>query len=375
MILHLSDLHFAPRHLKWVVMAMEHAIAVARDRRIDAWVISGDSFDATQGIHEPCVAEYLRLCRVLADIAPGAVLYGTASHDHPGSLEMLRTIGGKHPIYVADQPATCEIAGVLFSFLPSLNKADPAVMDLGPRQWVQARMLEFSDQNSTARISGTPTVLVTHGTVTNCLTESKYAMVSPDHEFDVATLATANADAVMLGHIHKHQSWHHGHSTIAYAGSIARLVHGHHDDVGCLLWDVRPDGATFERIICPSRKLMEIEFDGPPDLEKLREATADLDADTAVRIRWDVDQEYAHIVDQEAMREILQGAGEVKLEGTINPVVSVRAAGIGAQMPLHEKLEHWARTTGDEDRVDELQRRLDLLLVERDPQGIADGIG
>ncbi len=399
-ILHLSDLHFCSKHLKWVNCAMSAAVQIAADEKIDAWIISGDSFDATMPVHEPTVDRYAQHLRLLADISPGLVLYGTASHDHPGSLDFVRTIGGRYPIELVSSPGQYVLeyleddvsiyrpqawtnveklpvhissnTRLLVSAMPSLNKALPEVMSKGPREWVQEYMTSWAQGNAQARNQRIPTLLVTHGTVTGCETESKHAMVSPDHEFSIATLASCGASATMLGHIHKHQHWSSGGSTgrgpqvIAYAGSLTRLVYGQHDPAGCLLWDVEANGASFEFRELPSRRLLEITFDGAPDLAKLAQATADVDKDTAVRVRWDVDEEHAHTVDRAGIASVLARAGEVKLEGTINPVVSVRAKGIGGEMTMRERLAAYLATTGDLDSADELHERYQMMVADGD---------
>lgn len=374
-ILHLSDLHYCRKHLQWVEKAMDRAIYVAVERGCDAWVISGDSFDSTMPVHEDAVSAYLKkIVRLKNQVGPGLVLYGTQSHDHPGSLDAVRSLGGRHPVYLADKPEQVAISEygewvspdvprskVVFSAMPSLNKADPKVIVIGAQEWVRRHMEAWQLQNRFSRENGIPTVLVTHGTVVGCKTESQYAMVSPDHEFTLETLRLADASATMLGHIHKHQSWSEHGCPIAYPGSLTRLVHGHHDKTGCLIWDVGAMGASFEFIELPARRLLEITFDGPPDVEKLAEATADIDEDTSVRVRWDVDQEHAHEVDKAALQAVLAAAGEVRLEGSINPIVSVRSPGIGVAGTLADKLAAWAKTTGDESLVEGLVDRLDVL--------------
>jgi len=380
---HISDLHYSPKHLKWVDRAMVAAVDRATKEGCDAAVIAGDSFDHGMGVHEPAVLAYVTQVARLADTMPTVVLYGTASHDRPGSLDILRTLRRKFPIHVADRPRAlllqagewyeidedCDFSpnasakagdGVFFA-LPSLNKANPAIMEHGAQHYVGNIMQRFAIIAAAARQHGLPTTLVTHGTVNGSLTESKFAIVSPDHEFAEELLFRSGADAIMTGHIHAHQDWHEGTQIIAYPGSLARLVHGDHDPKGWLLWDIEPGSVAYRFIPSPTRQLLEIEFDGPPDMGELGQLAADATEDDAVRIRWTVDQEYAATVDKPAIRALFGHCDAVKLEGTVLPIQSVRAAGISRAATLDEKLAYWLKTTGDEDQQQALEDRLEML--------------
>ncbi|TNY03497.1 hypothetical protein, partial [Escherichia coli] len=71
-------------------------------------------------------------------------------------------------------------------------------------------------------------------------------MAGFDHEFTTGALFSAAAQAILLGHIHRHQAWTQGEGErrqrIAYAGSIGRFHHGEQGDKGFLLWELGPDG-------------------------------------------------------------------------------------------------------------------------------------
>jgi len=377
-ILHISDLHYCAKHLHWVDRAMAHAVATAIAEACDLAVIAGDSFDSALSIHEPAFVAWLRQVLALAEHMPVVVLQGTHSHDRPGSLDVLKALPSAHRIIVADEIGEYEEAGVRICTLPSLNKADPDVMVAGPVAWTAAVLAEFADDHDGT--PGLPSILVTHGTVTGCTTESGYAMVSPDHEFSLAALAAADCDAVMLGHIHRHQAWplvrtpSGAQTTIAYPGSLARLVHGHHDPVGFLIWEVdpgRPVQCEFHQ--SPARQLLEVEFPGLPNMADLRELAAQVQPDDAVRIRWSADEEHAHAVDKQAIRDLFSGAESCKLEPRVLPVQRVRAAGIGRAVTLADKLGHWSATTGSAAALPGMVARLHQV-QSMDPAAIVAGI-
>jgi exonuclease SbcD len=368
-----SDLHYCQRHLEHVDKAFAFAVNDAIARKAELAVLSGDSFDSAINVHEPAVAAFLGRVKTLADAMPVIVLAGTQSHDRPGALNVLRTLGGNHEVFVGDQ--ICQVAWtdsgwvrspghaftgalphgskVLFSILPSINrgviaaavgaenvaeKASEAIYDLC-RGWAVT--------NLSARQNGIGTVMITHGTVNGAMTECAHALVSIDHEFTAGTLFAAETAAVMIGHIHAHNSWEHGGRRIAYPGSITRLIHGHAADTGYLMWDVQADKSSFEFIKTPAKRLLELTFPGPPDMDELRRAAADA-AGSYTRIRFSVDEESRHQVDRKAIEAIFASAAELKIEARVLPVQRTRAAGIGQALTLADRLRHWCDLTQSE---------------------------
>jgi exonuclease SbcD len=383
-IAHASDLHYCEKHLAWVDKAFEAFVDGAIAAGCEAAIISGDSFDHQLHVHDAAVHFFLGRISSLLDRMPVLVLQGTFSHDRPGSLEVLRTLRGKHPVYVADKIKQVALVDgdwreseeysftpgpfeqlrptLIVSCLPSIHKGTVKAMagdDSTPAQLVEQVCAGWAEVNLAARAASIPTVLVTHGTVNGSVTESRYAMVSPDHEFSPGVLFSAQASAVMVGHIHAHNAWEHERRRIAYPGSITRLVHGHNDQTFWLDWVVEADSSEFACVPTPARELISIDFDGPPDLEQLRTA-AETCAGAYVRVRWSVDEEHRHSIDAAAIREILASACEVKLEGRVNPIQRTRAEGLTRTESLSDKLAIWGKaadtdTTALQDRLTDLQ--------------------
>lgn len=377
-IAHLADIHYCPKHLKWVDRSMHAAIERAIDEECDLAVIAGDSFDAGMGAHEPAFRAYLERVVRLSSAMPVIDLQGTLSHDRPGMLAVLRAIPTRYPVLVADEPGVwvldtwqwhrvlgatqlTDTAAAVVCCLPSLNKADPTVQQIGARAYVEHLMADFRILAEAAREQGIPSILVTHGTVSGSVTESNFAMVSPDHEFTTETLWSAGTDAVMLGHIHKHQSWLDSGRVIAYPGSLARLVHGDHEPKGWCLWEIKPDNARYWFVEAPTRQLLEIEFDGPPDMDDLATLAKQAGENDAVRIRWTVDAEFSALIDKAAIRTLFGHCDSVKIEATVLDVQSVRAAGISRALTLEDKLGYYLKTTGDEQKHQALADRLQRL--------------
>jgi DNA repair protein SbcD/Mre11 len=240
--------------------------------------------------------------------------------------------------------------------VPTVNKAMvAAAVGAGAAaeatgEQLAALLAGFAPGHRAARQQGVPTIGVSHGTVFGCLSEHGVPMAGFDHEFTTGALFAAEAQAFMLGHIHRHQAWlqagRAGRQRVAYAGSIGRFHYGEEGEKGFLIWEVDADEARFDLVPTPARRTVDIVFEGKPDLEALRKAAAEQDiAGAHVRVRWTVADEDRHEVDRALIQRELGCAAEVKLEGRIVPVVRTRAAGISRAVNLADKVRQWALVT------------------------------
>ncbi|KQP23348.1 metallophosphoesterase family protein [Pseudorhodoferax sp. Leaf267] len=374
-IAHLSDLHYGTRTLEEADRCLAHAVDRIGALGVDAAVLSGDATDHALALHSPAAARLLTQLRRLADHCPVLVLQGTYAHEPPGALDVLRTLGGRHPIHVADRIQQLALtqaghwtasaawcfdvlpadAAAVFCCVPTVNKATVAAAvgaaqagaELGDQ--LATLLAGFAPSHRAARARGLPTIGVSHGTVFGCLSEHGVPTAGFDHEFTTGALFAAEAQAFLLGHIHRHQAWRQhdacGTQCIAYAGSIGRFHHGEEGDKGFLLWQVEAHRADCRLVPTPARLTVDIVFAGRPDLDALRLAAArEAVAGASVRVRWTIADEERCAVDRAAMLRILAGATDVQLEGRIVPLARARAPGI-AQLPsLADKVQAWART-------------------------------
>ena len=114
-----------------------------------------------------------------------------------------------------------------------------------------------------------PTIGVSHGTVTGCVTEHGVPMAGFDHEFTTGSLFAAQAQAFMLGHIHRHQT---GSRTAVWC--LCRfdraLPPRRAGDKGFVLWEVGASVTRFELVPTPARRTVDLFFEGKPDLRGSR---------------------------------------------------------------------------------------------------------
>jgi exonuclease SbcD len=398
-IAHLSDVHYCEKYLGEADQCMEFAVEHLFRDSPDLIVLSGDLFDHRLDQNSRAFIAAVRRVSELGGLAPVLILQGTFSHDAPGALDVFRHVDSSYPIHVADRirQVLWHTAGsgrfvesdgwafddeleraagqdnsgdVLISCLPSINKGAVAAA-VGAENAAEATgehvanlLAAWAENHRKARAAGIPTIVVSHGTVSESVTEHGVPMAGLDHEFTTGSLFAAWADAVMLGHIHKHQYWQResvaeGRQVIAYPGSLGRLHFGEVDPKGFILWDIKPGAPRFQFIATPAKRLVEVSFPGTPDMDELRKVAAEA-AGAHVRVRWTVDEEHRASIDKDAIAAMFTTAAAVKLEGTIAPVQRQRAAGIGQAATVADKLARWCEIT--ESAPEPLLER--LVLVE-----------
>lgn len=398
---HFSDLHYAPDNLVESDRCFGFAVSDAIARGAAVGVVSGDSTDHRLDAHAPSLNALAMQIHRLSNAMPVLMLQGTFSHEPPGTLDNFALMGGKHQIFVADRVSQVALIDgrfwasqgpvfsdeellrftgvhpeVVFTCLPTVNKGQLAASvgaleaGTGLGDVLAAFLAAAGRVNRQLRASGIRTVGVSHGTVNGCTTEHGVVMAGFDHEFSLTALFEAECDAFMLGHIHKEQQWERDGRLVAYPGSIGRFHYGEEGDKGYLTWDVEPGSATAKLVQTPSRQMVCIDFDGPPDMERLAEIAAAA-GDKFVRVRWQIDEEHRQAVDREAIKAMFAGAADLKVEARILPVVRSRAQGISLETTVEGKLARWCDLANVE--AGALQERLQLLAVV-DAEAIAAGV-
>src|ERR1700674_5777915 len=102
-VAHFSDLHYAGATLTEVYRCFSFAVDAAIARVADCAVISEDSTDHALEVHAPAVEALARNVRRLADHCAVLMLHGTFSHEPPGALNVVRLLGGRVRVHVADR--------------------------------------------------------------------------------------------------------------------------------------------------------------------------------------------------------------------------------------------------------------------------------
>jgi exonuclease SbcD len=363
-VFHASDLHYSGSRLEEADRCFAYAIERGIRAGVDVAIISGDSTDHTLDAHAPALLALAKRIKQLADQCPVLLLQGTFSHEPLGMLRILQLVGARHPIHIAEKIGMVALRNgqwsqfdgsydglqLLVTAMPTVNRADLAAV-VGPEAAPIAHgdklgdlLSSFAPMNDGARARGVPTVLVGHGTIDGAYTETGVPMAGLDHEFSLGALFAAGASAGMMGHIHQHQAWHRERNgvtqVIAYPGSIGRFHYGEHGQKCALLWSIDAWSAGFEVIETPSKRMIDIEFLGIPDLNQLHERAGEC-AGAFVRVRYQVDEEFSQCVDRAAIRAILAEAKEIHIEGQILPVQRQRCSGISTLITVAQRFARW----------------------------------
>jgi len=396
-----SDLHFSPNHLDEANRCFGFALARAIERNTSVGILSGDTFDHRVDLHHPCVAAVLGHVRNMADHMPALVLQGTNTHDTPGALNVFKTIGGKYPVFVADricQVALCQVSDgiewipsdgwqfdilpaktmALFACLPSINKGAVAaacgVEDAAQKagEYVSVLLSAWAAGHVQARRAGIPVVLVSHGTVSGSVTEQGVPMAGLDHEFTTGSLFSAQATATMLGHIHQHQEWENEGRRIAYPGSAGRLHFGELTDKGVLFWDLSADAADTEFVATPAKRLLQFEYEGPPDMDELASCAQHAEG-AHVRVRYSIDIEHRHSVDRKEIERMYLDAGAAvcRVQPNITQIQRSRAEGMTKAVDHTDRLAVWGRVT-DTDTAPLVDRL--MLLQAKEPDQVVNQV-
>lgn len=390
----MTDLHYCATNLEEADRCFTAAVTQAIDKNVDCAMITGDSTDHAMDAHSPAFVALAKQVQRLANHCPVLMLQGTFSHEPVGLLKILSMVGAKFPIAIAEKISTFGLTKskgfeliipnndyrLVCTAIPTLNKADIAAMtedSVGAAAEEAGRIISdllasLAPMNRALRLQGIASMVISHGTVMNCLTEHGVPMAGFDHEFTAGSLFSAGADAVALGHIHKHQSWESDtqgfRQTIAYGGSIGRFHYGEEDAKVWLEWHMTSSQASFVAYETPARRTIDIFFDGPPDMEKIRAAAAQCEG-AFVRVRYEVDAEHKQSVDRNAIKAILGSALHIQIEGTTLAIERVRAKGISTEPSLVGKLEKWCEATGT--KVGILPEML-TMIQNQDAQALVD---
>lgn len=394
---HISDLHYSDNNLKEADKCVGFSVEKCIEENVEVFFITGDSIDHRLDAHSPALMALMRRVKQMADHCPVFILQGTFSHEPPGFINVLGMIGAKYPIHIS---SSVEMVGLIdnqwmqfdplddtqpkfdlvVSSMPTVNKAD--LISLMPAESISSEMgnvvasvlASFGPQNANLRSLNIPTILVSHGTVSGSMNESGVPMAGPDHEFNLGALYSAGTDAVLLGHIHLMQMWERNfngiHQMIGYPGSPGRYHYGEIGEKYCLKWTVASNGVSVKKIVTPSRKMIDLEFTGVPDLTELQRIANEC-VDAYVRVKFEVDEEHLKSVDRKAIKEILETAAEVKIESSVLTIQRQRCAGISKLPSILERFMKWCELT--ETSKDGLSDRLTMLL-NQDAKMVAETI-
>lgn len=284
-ILHTGDLHIGnfpgPEdngenvRFKDICKCLDALVIGAKESKPDIAVIAGDIFHqarvwSDRGLKEQQTA--VRFLRELEKICPVVVMRGTPNHDSEEQFKTLdSTFYGDDSVHIITEPD----AGTYHSY--DGKKIQIACLPGFDRGYYRAKHPGLSKEEENEVFTkaieemiiglkaqcdaGSPTVLVSHYTITGCNMESGQTAFFSQFEPVVYpnTLAAADFDLVCFGHIHKPQQLD-GCKNTFYCGAISALnFNDEGQERGYWLHDIDEAGgvtSTFQQL--PTREYKTI---------------------------------------------------------------------------------------------------------------------
>lgn len=271
-IIHTADIHANREHWAEVCQSLDTIEADAEANGCDLFALSGDLADGPLANTEKDVFDALagRIQR-LANIAPVAMIYGTPTHDAPGSLEVFERIAAEHSIRILRPGKMYGLSQDTGSnSIRELNRdhgyMNPKAILFGvpepSKKWLLANQgavgKDEADQAARSAIralflglgamrrehADLPCILLYHGQVagsksgTGFKAEAGTGLVVTQDD-----LAAVGADYIALGDIHEPQQI--GDLPAYYPGSVYPKDFGETHQAGCNVFEI--EGADLFR--------------------------------------------------------------------------------------------------------------------------------
>jgi exonuclease SbcC len=248
---------------------MRRAGDAAIIEKVDLIVIAGDTFDGP--IHNSdkyffdAIVEEIRL---LADIAPVVVVYGTTTHDIEGSLAILTKLRSKFGIIILEPGQEYFLLenGNILTDRKHSNQAKALLFGVPEpsKKWLQSYFDEKTAAETAVRdglrslflglggirkqYPSLPCVLLYHGQVGGARLQTGDILDNASGmRPSIDDLSAVGADYIAMGDIHEPQ--HVGESIglpAYYPGSAYPVDFGETHDAGCNLVDLRRSGIEFD---------------------------------------------------------------------------------------------------------------------------------
>ncbi len=257
----------------------DYLVQQAQREKPDVILISGDLFDKSKLWSDTMLnlisAVAVRL-RLLAEVAPTILMFGTANHDSRQAFENISFMMIPNLIIIST-PQLLTVgtaAGPLqVGAVPGLDKGyfRTKLPGMSPEQENQvcSQMLEEIVTGLSVQLDEhVPSVLMAHYTVVGCeLDNGQHVFSQSDVVLPREALEASDFDLVCLGHIHRIQQIEHMRKPVFYSGAINGLTFNEEgQDKGFWLHNIEVEsiyhtyrGSQF--IETPSRELITLEVD------------------------------------------------------------------------------------------------------------------
>lgn len=286
-ILHTGDLHIGnfpgpekngenARFLD-ICKCLDALVEGAREQKPGIAVIAGDIFHqarvwSDRGLKEQQTA--VKFLRELSAICPVVVMRGTPNHDSESQFEMLKTaFEGDGEVKIITEPQVVEVFSGAYGWvqvacLPGFDRGyyraqHPGLSKEEENEVFTKAIADMIIGLKAQCTAGTPSVLVSHYTITGCNMESGQTAFFSQFEPVVYpdTLAAADFDLVCFGHIHRPQQLE-GCKNTFYCGAISQLnFNDEGQERGYWIHDIDGSGevkSTFQQLPTRQHKTLRL---------------------------------------------------------------------------------------------------------------------
>lgn len=392
-IAHISDPHVKPDAYELVVKSVDTIVAEHELNPFDLIAIPGDWWDAPiQNSERAMFALLVGQLKRLADCAPVVMIYGTPTHDAPGSLDILESIEAKYRITIL-RPGVMYGVMVTGENFRDVGEYDQKTHDMcgydailfgvpePQKKWLLANQEATGKDASDEAVrnalrslflglggmrkehSDLPCILLYHGDVYGATTAVGYSTASGS---GIAAsrddLAAVGADYYALGHIHEPQEipgLAGGYAGSMYPGSWGET---HQAGFNVVEIDVAPDyqdlfedvsgraAVRTSRVNFPHARLAHIKMPWKLDPSTgTRGPEESAIAGRRVWLEWIASSTEESEIEPEVWVDWLTSHGALegsKVTISIIPTETVRAAEIAEKKTLIEKIGVWAEASG-----------------------------
>lgn len=343
-VLHTGDLHIGnfpgpekngenARYLD-ICKCLDALVEGAREQKPGIAVIAGDIFHqarvwSDRGLKEQQTA--VKFLRELSAICPVVVMRGTPNHDSESQFEMLKTaFEGDGEVKIITEPQVVEVFSGAYGWvqvacLPGFDRGYYRAQHPGLSKEEENEVFTKAIADMIIGLkaqckAGTPSVLVSHYTITGCNMESGQTAFFSQFEPVVYpdTLAAADFDLVCFGHIHRPQQLE-GRKNTFYCGAISQLnFNDEGQERGYWIHDIDGSGevkSTFQQLPTRQHKTLRLNDEdvagittGELEVADFLDRADDLNG-KIVRVLYDCTDEHNKAFNHAVFENMLYAAG------------------------------------------------------------------
>lgn len=343
-VLHTGDLHIGnfpgpekngenARYLD-ICKCLDALVEGAREQKPGIAVIAGDIFHqarvwSDRGLKEQQTA--VKFLRELSAICPVVVMRGTPNHDSESQFEMLKTaFEGDGEVKIITEPQVAEVFSGAYGWvqvacLPGFDRGYYRAQHPGLSKEEENEVFTKAIADMIIGLkaqckAGTPSVLVSHYTITGCNMESGQTAFFSQFEPVVYpdTLAAADFDLVCFGHIHRPQQLE-GCKNTFYCGAISQLnFNDEGQERGYWIHDIDGSGevkSTFQQLPTRQHKTLRLNDEdvagittGELEVADFLDRADDLNG-KIVRVLYDCTDEHNKAFNHAVFENMLYAAG------------------------------------------------------------------